>query len=81
MVLRSGDQISKMKLDSVEFWVHVFDLPFEWAIHAIGEALGKSLGIVKGVILEGNSLQLRLVRYVKKPLRKGIVTKKNGAPL
>lgn len=68
-VLKPRDQIFKLELASTNFWVHVLDLPFGWASHVVDKALGKSLGVAKGVLSEGNSLQLRVTWNIKKPLR------------
>lgn len=78
--LKLGDQIPELKLNLMKFWVHVLDLPFGWATD-VGEVPGKSLSLVKGVILEGNSLKLCVVWYMTKPFRRSILTMKNGVPL
>lgn len=78
--LKPGDQNSELPLVSVDFWIHVLDLPFGWATHAVGEAFGHSLGKMKGVLPEGNFLQLCVAWDILKPLRRSISTIKNDTP-
>lgn len=77
-VLKPGDQVSELKLASVDFWVHILDLPFGWATAAVGKAMGRLLGEVKGVFAEGNTLQVRVEWDVSKPLKRDITTITNG---
>lgn len=71
--------MSELKLACLDFWIHVLDVSFGRAKVEVGEALGRSLGMVKGVLLKGNSLLLPVAWDILKPLCRGICIMKNGA--
>lgn len=66
--VHKGDTPSSVDLTCVDFWVHIFYVPFEWHTKKMGFTLGESVDLVVDVDVSGPSFHLRISCDVTKPL-------------
>lgn len=59
--------------------MHVLDLFFGWATKQMGEALGGSLGPVRGIICDGLTIKIQVTIDIFHLLRKNIATVNSNA--
>lgn len=68
IVLKSGDQLTALCFDSVDFWVRILDFLFGWASPIVGMAMCKARRPVHEVKVNGTTLSMCELLWMSRSL-------------